>query len=103
MSSRKKPAYKKATLEFPALRAFLAAYLHQDFQDEYGSAAAAAKAFCADANDAECSAVRGEWKIWRTSVEQSSLDEIAQSLRHLGAAWQPESLQDLDGVGKALG
>ena len=30
---------------YPALREFLPAYLHQDFMQEYGSAAEAAKAF----------------------------------------------------------
>jgi hypothetical protein len=103
MSSEKKTAHKKNSPEFPALRAFLAAYLHQDFRDEYGSAANAAKTFCADANDAEVSAVRAEWKSWRASIAQSSVNEIAKSLSHLGAAWQPESAKDLDEISNALG
>ena len=43
---------------YPALREFLPAYLHQDFMQEYGSAAEAAKAFLEDASGDESQDVK---------------------------------------------
>jgi len=101
-SGKKKPGAGKSAVDFLALREFFSGYLHQDFQDEYGSAAGAVKAFRNDASEAEIEAVRREWKAWRTGLGKASGDEIAQAARKLGAAWQPEVLKDLDHVETAL-
>jgi hypothetical protein len=101
-SGKKKRGARKSAADFPALREFFSGYLHQDFQEEYGSAAGAAKAFRNDASDSEIEAVRREWKAWRAGLDQASADEIAQAARKLGAAWQPEVFEDLERVATAL-
>ena len=101
-SGKKKRGAGKSTADFPALREFFSGYLHQDFQDEYGSAAGAGKAFRNDASETEIEAVRREWKAWRAGLDQASADEIAQAARKLGAAWQPEVFEDLERVATAL-
>jgi hypothetical protein len=101
-SGKKKRGAGKSTADFPALREFFSGYWHQDFQDEYGSAAGAAKAFRNDASETEIEAVRGEWKTWRAGLGKASTDEIAEAARKLGAAWQPQTLEDLDRVETAL-
>ena len=88
--------------KFDALREFFSAYLHEDFRDEYGSAAAAARAFRGDASEEEIAAAGAEWKRWRGELEESSLEEIHRAVRELGAAWRPESVEDLDRVGEVL-
>jgi CdiI immunity protein len=102
-SGKKTKDPTNAAPEFPALRDFLSGYLHQDFQDEYGSAVEAAKAFCGDASDWEIVAVRNEWNTWRIKLGNAPLTEIAGSLRALGAAWQPDRIEALDQLGLALG
>ena len=101
-SGKKKRGAGKSAADFPALREFFSGYLHQDFQDEYGSAAGAAKAFRNDASETEIEAVRCEWKAWRAGLGKASTDEIAEAARKLGAAWQPQTLEDLDRVETAL-
>jgi hypothetical protein len=100
--AEKRKRTAKSKPEFPALRDFFSGYLHQDFQDEYGSAADAAKAFCADASDEEIATVRKEWKTWRSHLGNAPIERAASSLRSLGAAWQPQAREDLDSVETAL-
>jgi len=101
-SGKKKPGAGKSATDFPALREFFSGYLHQDFQDEYGSAAGAAKAFRDDASETEIEAVRCEWKAWRAGLGKASTGKIARAARKLGAAWQPGVFEDLDSVETAL-
>ena len=88
--------------EFQALGGFFSAYLHQDFAAEYGSAAAAAAAFRKDAQPEEILAVIEEWQTWRAGLGNSSPHEAAAAIRKLGGAWQPETLGELDDLGRAL-
>jgi hypothetical protein len=91
-----------AASDFPALREFFSGYLHEDFHDEYGSVAGAAKAFRNDASDAEIEAVQNEWKFWRTPLAKASAAQLASEFRKLGASWQPQSQADLDELEKSL-
>jgi len=100
---KKKRRAAKSPADFPALRTFFEGYLHQDFRDEYGSALGAVQAFQRDASDSDVKAVRQEWNVWRTALDQASSEEIAKAVRQLGSAWRPESAADLDQVGGALG
>ena len=93
---------RDAKSEFPALREFFPGYLHQDFREEYGSAAGAAKAFRKDASDAEIEAVQREWRRWRAGLKNSPADEIAKALRQLGSSWQPENPKEMDSLEKAI-
>ena len=101
-SGKKKPGAGKSAADFPALREFFSGYLHQDFQDEYGSAAGAAKAFRNDASESEIIAVRRECQAWRAGLGKASPHEIAEAARELGAAWRPQTLEELDDVETAL-
>lgn len=100
----KTPAFDAA--EFPGLREFFSAYLHEDFRDEYGSAAGAAKAFCADASSEEAAQAREEWARLRKILAGLPISELQAALHRLGGAWQPvdaEELRTVDAVfaGKA--
>ena len=66
--------------EFAALREFARGYLNQDFADEYGSAAGAARAFCADATPKEVATVAREWGAFVESVRGLKVEEINRRL-----------------------
>jgi hypothetical protein len=102
-ANKKKKREANATEEFPALREFFAGYLHQDFRDEYGSAAGAVKSFRKDASAAEMRALQREWKRWSSALKKSSPDELAKAARRLGAAWYPRDQAELDELGKSFG
>jgi len=88
-------------MDYPALQGFFPAYLHQDFGEEYATAAEAVKGFLSDASGDEILQVKEEWNTLRHALRDSSLREIQQALERLGSAWQPESerqLQELDEI-----
>ena len=101
-SERKDEAPAKQEPAFMGLRDFFSGYLHQDFRDEYGSAVAAALAFCKDARPDELTAVRKEWNVWRTRLDTAAPDAAATAIRKLGGAWQPHNLAELDDLGRVL-
>ena len=80
--------------EFPVLREFFSGYLHEDFNDEYGSAAIAAKAFRGDASPEESAQARQEWAKLRKILTGRSVPEIQTSLQKLGGAWRPQDLDE---------
>ena len=86
---------------YPALREFCPAYLHQDFEDEYGSAAEALKGFLADASRDEIVKVKEEWAALRKALHGRPLQEIQRALGRLRSSWVPENdteLQELDEI-----
>jgi CdiI immunity protein len=91
-----------APADFPALVEFFAAYLHQDFNDEYGSAAAAAKQYLGDATPQEVEGVRAEWARLRTTLAGRPLSEVQSAFGKLGAAWRPDSQSALTDFDVAL-
>ncbi len=88
--------------EFPALRNFFSAYLHQDFRQEYDSPQFAAAAVLCDSSPAETAALRREWLAWRKQLGSASVAETAQAIRKLGGAWQPATPHDLDDLQQAI-
>jgi hypothetical protein len=88
--------------DFPALREFFPAYLHQDFAEEYGSAVAAVKSFVADASGDEILEVKDEWKLFRTAFRGRPLKEVQAALEQLGSAWLPENEAQLEGLDEIL-
>src|ERR1700678_4113957 len=58
----KKAGSEISAKHFPALRAFMRSYLHQDFGEEYGSVEEAARTFVDDATEAEVATVLTEWR-----------------------------------------
>jgi len=87
---------------FPALLEFLPAYLHQDFGEEYDSAADALKSFLSEASADEIRDVREEWARFRNSFSGKPLQEIAVALEQLGSAWSPENEAELKSVDEIL-
>ena len=65
---------------FPALRAFLRGYFHEDVADEYGTPVEAADQFCEDADTDERTAVASEWAHLMTALEGRPLTEVNQAL-----------------------
>lgn len=88
--------------DYPALRDFLPAYLHQDFGEEYGSAAEAVSGFVSEASGDEILQVKEEWKKFRADFAEHSLQDTQSALEHLGSAWLPQSESELKEVDKVL-
>jgi hypothetical protein len=90
-------------MKFPALRAFMRSYLHQDFGEEYGSVGGAVKTFREDATKEEVVAVLKEWREFLAVVHGKDLGEVNDLLAgKLGSAWRAGSLPELDRVTEAL-
>jgi hypothetical protein len=88
--------------EFPALQEFLSAYLHQDFGEEYDSAAGAVNAFLAEASGDQIQDVQEEWLRLRGTLAGQTFGEIQNAIRRLGAAWQPSNEQEWKSVDEIL-
>jgi len=80
--------------EFPVLKEFFSGYLHEDFNDEYGAAASAARAFRADASAEESAQARQEWAKLRKILTGRSIPDVQSSLQKLGGAWRPQDLHE---------
>jgi hypothetical protein len=80
--------------EFPVLKEFFSGYLHEDFSDEYGSAAGAARAFRGDASPEESAQACQEWAKLRKILTGRSIPEVQASLQKLGGAWRPQDLAE---------
>jgi hypothetical protein len=87
---------------YPALMEFLPAYLHEDFAEEYGSAARAFAAMVSDANGDQIRNIKEEWQALRQAFSGRTLPEMQSGLAQLGAAWQPQSEQELQAVDEIL-
>jgi len=81
--------------DYPALREFFPAYLHEDFAEEYASSAKAAEAFLADASSDEILQVKQEWNNFREEFRGRPLPEIQAAIGRLGSAWRPEGEKEL--------
>jgi hypothetical protein len=88
--------------DYPALMEFLPAYLHEDFGVEYGSPARAFAAMVSDASGDQIRNVKEEWTALRQAFAGRSLPELQSGLARLGAAWQPQSEQELRAVDEIL-
>ena len=88
--------------DFPALREFFPAYLHQDFGEEYGSADGAVKGFLADASGDEILQVKEEWKVFRAVFRGCAFEEIRAALGKLGSAWSPIHERELESLDEIL-
>jgi len=98
--SRERKAFDPA--DYPALREFLPAYLHQDFGEFYNSAGEAVKGFLGDASGDEIYNVKREWKSFRNSFGGRPLWEIQKALEAFDCAWMPQSEAELRAVDEIL-
>ena len=81
---------------YPALRAFLRGYLHQDFAAVHGSVRAAAEAFLADASADERDQLVRELE----SLAEIVTGHKARALRgfigdEMGSGWMPRSREEV--------
>ena len=101
--------------DYPALREFLPAYLHQDFREEYESAGEAVRAFASEASGDEIVQVQEEWKKFREGFAGRALEDIRAALKDaavcppggagvkdFGSAWYPQGEEELREVDKIL-
>lgn len=84
--------------QFPALREFFRGYFHQDLEEEYGSAEAAARQFWRDADEGQRRAVAEEWDRLLRHTETGTLDHINKLLKKSGSAWTFASLAEVQKV-----
>ncbi len=89
------------TLEYPAIRAFVRGYLHEDAAAEYGSAAAAAQQFYRDADGTQIQKLHREWNEFR--CRHTTLNDINHSLNGLGCAWLFRSVGEFEQMLAAIG
>jgi hypothetical protein len=87
---------------FSALQDFFGGYLHEDFAEEYGSAADALKTFLADASGDEIQNVKEDWQRFRAAMQNRPFAENQAALQRLGAAWQPENPAELAALDEIL-
>jgi hypothetical protein len=78
--------------QYPAIKAFVRGYLHQDAVAEYVSAERAAERFCHDADRSQTDQLRSEWTRFRS--HHVNLEDINSSLEQLGCAWRFESTEE---------
>ena len=97
MTSRSRAA--AARERFPAIEAFCAAYLNQDVYDIYGSPAAAADAFLADASAGEIpEAARGVAAFRAALPRGASADRLARFQHTFAAGWAPSRFSQVAAV-----
>lgn len=77
--------------EFPALHAFLAGYLHEDFVQEHATPESAARAFHREATAGERSVLAREATRFLTLTESWPWADVRAALSELGSAWRPRS------------
>ena len=81
---------------FPAVRALVRGYLHQDFQELHGSLAAAARAFRADASVAEREQLMAELESLAHILASHPARKLRQFITDdLGSGWAPKSHEEL--------
>jgi hypothetical protein len=83
---------------FPELRRVFEGYLHEDFVEEYGSAAAAIDAFRADASDDEARAFRDEARRFLAVTRARDFAEVQHLVTRVGSRWIPGSREELETV-----
>lgn len=87
---------------YPALMEFLPAYLHEDFVEEYGTAAKAFAALAADASGDQIRNVKEEWHALRQALTGQPWEATQRALAELGTAWHPQSEHELQAVDEIL-
>lgn len=85
--------------EFSALEGFLAAYLHEDFQEEHATPNDALDEFLEDATPEDVQRLRRDWQAFRDRI--APLPDGARVrvlVDTLGSAWEPRTFNDVDAL-----
>jgi CdiI immunity protein len=89
--------------QVPALANFARAYLHEDFEAEYGSPEGAAAAFSADASETERADLARDIAHLTTNAGRWSVAALQRFMtREIGGAWRPESVDAVKALEQAL-
>ena len=81
---------------FPALRAFLRGYLHQDFTAVHGSIRAAAEAFRADASAEERDQLVRELESLADILTAHKVRALRDFIsEEMGSGWMPKSREEI--------
>lgn len=83
----------------PRVAFFLASYLHEDLEAVHGSAAKAAYAYVAEAEQDELEELAAEWEILRAAAHALPLARLNRILRErFRSAWYLSSPAEVDAV-----
>lgn len=83
---------------FSELRRVFEGYLHEDFVQEHGSAAAALDAFRADASADEAAAFRREATQFLAITRGLDFAAVQRLLSRAGSRWRPASREEIETV-----
>jgi hypothetical protein len=89
--------------DFPALRDFLAGYLHQDYGREHRTPQGAVQAFSCDATAEELKRLQAEAVRFAAAIAGWPWRDARRAFRDLGAAWAPASQSTLAAFLQAIG
>ena len=81
--------------DFPELQRVFSGYLHEDFLAEYGTPAAALRAYQDDANNVETQRFRTEAQLFLDLTARRDFKEVRVTLARLGCRWTPPSRKAL--------
>lgn len=81
--------------DYRELRRVFSGYLHEDFLQEYDSAAAALRAFEADADPGERRRFRAEATRFLRATASLPFADVSALLNQLGSRWAPASREEL--------
>jgi hypothetical protein len=81
--------------DFPELRKVFSGYLHEDFLEEHATAAAALKAFAADANASERKRFDAEVTRFLEVTGPLEFETVVALLGRLGSRWTPPTRRAL--------
>ena len=81
--------------DFPELQRVFAGYLHEDFLEEYGTPAAALRAFREDADDAERERFMHDARRFIDRIALLDFKDVRALLARLGCRWTPPSRKAL--------
>ena len=103
MTSHKLDVQQIDGAHFPALRAFLRGYFHEDMAEEYGSTEEAVRQFCEDADSGEREAVEAEWQRFVQQTQGQPLKTLNQLLtKNLGSSRTLASPEELLKISEAF-
>ncbi|MEO7972206.1 MAG: contact-dependent growth inhibition system immunity protein [Thermoanaerobaculia bacterium] len=89
--------------DLPSLAGFLGAYLHEDWQLEYGSAAEAAYAFIAEADLDDVEELAADWAVLVAATRDLDLDRVNLLLRQrFGSGWHLGAKLEIEAVAQEL-
>jgi hypothetical protein len=81
--------------DFPELRKVFSGYLHEDYLEEHATAAAALRAFEADADEHERRRFHAEVKRFLDVTSPLDFADVRSLLTQLGCRWTPPTREAL--------